>query len=92
MSWFTEISDSVANALGITSDQAGFLLSCSVLVSVTLCLALVSKKFNLLTFAVPNIALMGFFISIGWMPYWILLVIAVLLASQFGMKIREAVR
>ena len=88
----TDIPNQLGSALDITAENAGLLLSCCILVSIGLVLAMAGKKVNILTTAIPMIATMGFLVAIAWLPYWILFVIALLIAGIVGMKFREVVQ
>jgi len=91
-SLFTDIPNQVGAALGITAENAALLLSCCILISIAMVLAMAGKKVNILTTAIPMIATMGFLVAIAWLPYWILLVLALLVAGIVGMKFREVVQ
>jgi hypothetical protein len=87
----TDIPTQVGSALGISAENAGLLLSCCILVSIGLILAMAGKKANLLTVAIPMIATMGFLVAIAWLPYWILFVLAMLVGTTLGLKFKEVV-
>ena len=82
-----EIPDHLATALGIPL-FASQLLTCSlVMLIVLLPIAIFAKRNTILTLII-GFTLMGFFIAIGWMPFWFLLVIALLIASLWSAKIK----
>ena len=82
-----EIPDHLATALGIPL-FASQLLTCSlVMLIVLLPIAIFAKRNTILTLIV-GFTLMGFFIAVGWLPYWFLFVIALLIASLWSAKIK----
>lgn len=87
----SEIPAQLGVALGISTENAGLLLSCFILIAIGLVLAMAGKKMNILTVAVPMIATMGFLVAIAWLPYWVLFVLALLVAGIVGMKFKEVV-
>jgi hypothetical protein len=85
----SDIPIQVGVALGMSAENAAFMLSGAILACMSIMLAMVGKKFNMLTLAVPDIAVCGFLVAINWLPYWILLVLGALIAIMFGNKIRD---
>ena len=79
-----DIPIQLGSALGITTGNAGLLLSCGILVSIGMLCALMGRKMNVLATAIPMMASLGFLVAIGWLPYWILLVIAVIVSISFA--------
>ena len=90
MGIFADIPADLGVALGISPENAALLLSCAILVSLALSIVLVGKKFNLIGTAVPMVATMGFLVAVGWLPYWVLLILGLFIATQFGLKMRDA--
>jgi len=88
----TDIPTLLGEGLGITAENAAFLLSIAILISVAVTISMVSKKNDIIMVAIPLIATMGFLVAIGWLPYWVLLVLAVLVGVQFAMKLKEGVK
>ena len=88
-STFTDIPTEVGDALGVSAETAALMLSACILASLGMVLALLSKKFNMLTMAVPLVAVMAFLVTIAWLPYWVLLVIGLIIAIQFSGKLKE---
>ncbi len=80
----TDLPTQVGTALGITSSNAGLLLSCGVLVSIGMLCILMGRKMNVIATMIPMMSSMCFLVAIGWLPYWILLVIAVIVAVSFA--------
>jgi len=82
---FQTIPVQLGAALGITSENAALLLSCCVLVSIALALAMIGgRKLDPLVIAVPMMGAMAFLVAIAWLPFWILFVIAILMAVMFA--------
>lgn len=87
----TDIPNQLASALGTSYDNAALFLSCLILVSVAMACALVGRKMNLIATAVPMVAVMAFLVSIGWLPFWILLILAVVVALWLAANFRDVV-
>lgn len=82
-----ELPKRIANALDIP-EFAGQMLVCSVfLFTFLLPIAIFTR--NLLVTLLVGFCLMGFFIAVGWMPYWILLIIVLLISAMYSGKIKE---
>lgn len=85
----TDIPIWLGDALGITAENAGILLSVGILTSLSLVLAMLGRKnLNMLTVAVPLMATMCFLVAVAWLPYWPLLVIGILTGVEFARQIR----
>jgi hypothetical protein len=84
----TDLPAQVGSALGISTDNAGLLISIGILVSIGMVCALLGRKMNFLATAVPMVAAMGFLVAIAWLPFWILFVIALIIALMFAQALR----
>jgi len=80
----TDLPAQVGSALGISIGSAGLLLSCGVLVSIGMLCVLMGRKMNVLATAIPMVSSMAFLVAVGWLPYWILLVIGVIISISFA--------
>lgn len=82
---FTTIPIQLAGALGISVANAALLLSICILISIALALALIGgRKLDPIIVAVPEIAAMSFLVAIAWLPFWVLMVVAMLVAVLIG--------
>lgn len=67
---------------------AGQLLACSIfLMMFLLPIAWFARRNMMLTLLVGFI-LLGFFIAVGWLPYWFLLIISLLVAGLWSAKMK----
>lgn len=84
----TNLPEQLASAWGITEFAAGLFMSTLLCLAFLFPIAIWKKT----TFAplIVGLGVMGFCIAIGWMPYWILLVISLLIASMYASKIKKA--
>jgi nitrate/nitrite transporter NarK len=86
---FTDVPTQIGEALGISTENAGYLLSCAILSSLALSIAMIGgRKLSIIVVAVPMIAVMGFLVAVTWLPIWVLILLAVLVAYMFGTSIR----
>lgn len=82
---FTTIPTQLGGALGITAANAGVLLSMLVLVSIALAIALIGgRKLDPIVVAVPMFAALCFLVGVAWLPFWVLIVVAILIAVMWG--------
>lgn len=80
----TDIPQQLAASLGTTATIAALLLSCLILLGIAMACIAVGRKMNLLATSIPMFTAMAFLISIGWLPFWLLMVIAVWVALEIG--------
>jgi len=82
------LPEQLGDAWGISSFAAGLFMS-TVLLFAFLLPLVVWRKTGLITLIV-GFSIMGFCIAIGWLPYWIMLLISLLIASMYASKIKRA--
>ena len=73
--------------LGISTDSAGVILSALFLFPVSMIL-LLWKKGGIIAL-ILNLAILGFFTSITWLPIWITILIAIVVVALQGLKMRN---
>jgi|Deesub1362A_J573_1020465.scaffolds.fasta_scaffold00566_20 hypothetical protein len=83
-----ELPKHVSEALGIP-EFASQLLVCSIFMMMILLPIAIFSKGNLILSILVGFVLMGFFIAVGWMPFWLLLILALIIASLWANKIKE---
>jgi hypothetical protein len=87
---FATIPSQLAGALGISTDNAALLLSCFIIVSVALAIGLLGgRRLHPIIVIAPMIAVIAFLVAIAWMPIWILMVIAIIVAFMFATPLRS---
>lgn len=74
----------LGDKLGITSANAGALLSCVVLVGIAIAVGMLSRRPNILLTAAPMLAATCALVGIAWLPIWVLFIIALLIALLFA--------
>lgn len=87
----TDLDEAVAEAFEIDEFSAGLLISAVILAFPTIMVgfALYKSRSNAVVYGVVivDFVTMGFLVALGWLPYWIFLIvcllIAVLMANQF---------
>lgn len=84
----TEFPELVGDAFTVNESVAGLILSAMVLLSIGLALAFLKAK-GLILIAVEFVAMAGL-IYLGWMPYFVMLVIVLILALSYAGKIRRS--
>ena len=81
------LPEQLGDAWGISSFAAGLFMSTIVLFAFLLPLV-VWRKTGLITLIV-GFSIMGFCIAIGWLPYWIMLLIFLLTAALYASTIKK---
>lgn len=81
-----EIPSRLAKALGIP-EFAGQLLTCALVMLIVLLPIAIFSKGNMLLSMMVGFILLGFFVAVGWMPYWFLLLIGLIVAGLWSSKI-----
>lgn len=84
----TEFPELVGDAFTVNSDVAGLILSSMVLLSIGLALAYLKAK-GLILITVELAAMSGL-IMLGWLPYFLMLVVVVIISLFFASKIRRS--
>jgi hypothetical protein len=84
----TEFPDLVGDAFTVSSDVAGLILSGAVMLSVGLALAYLKAK-GLILIAVEFIAMSGC-IMLGWLPYFVMLVVVLIIALFYASRVRRS--
>ena len=83
------LPEQLPSAWGITEFAAGIFMS------TLLCLAFLFPiamwKKTSFTPLIVGLGVMSFCIAIGWLPYWILLAITLLIATLYASKIKRAI-
>lgn len=85
----TKFPEKLAEALSIPTFAGGILCSL-IFVSMWLLALNLLKKVGFLTNLIIGLGLLSFCIAIQWLPYWIMLVICLLIASLWSDKIVKA--
>ena len=81
------LPEQLGDAWGISSFAAGLFLS-MILFFAFLFPLVIWRKSGLITLIV-GFSIMGFCIAIGWLPYWIMLLISLLIAALYASTIRK---
>src|SRR4030042_992968 len=83
-----DIPQGVNEALfdGTNIFAARMILSAGIIGSVMLAMSM-TKKFNMLGTGIMCMVLIGTLVAIGWMDYWILVFIGILMATLFSTKV-----
>lgn len=88
----TDLDDAVADVLGISSFTGGLLISFIILLFPTLCIAwaLAKSKGPTVMYAliIVDFCVMGFLVALGWLEYWIFLIVALLIALLLAGAVR----
>lgn len=91
----TDLDDAVAETLGIDSFTAGLLISAVILTFVTVMVgfSMYKAKSNVALYGIiiTDFVTMAFLVGLGWLPYYIFLVIALLIAVLFAGQIRDLI-
>jgi len=82
-----EFPQKLSEAIGIPIFASQILLSSIILLMGLLPCAIWGKSH--LPALIVGFCLMGFLIAVGWMPYWFLLMITLIVALMFAGKVRE---
>ena len=83
-----ELPNRLSEMLGIPL-SAGKLLACTIFTAMFLLPIAIFSKGNMLLSAIVGLVLLGFFITIGWLDFWFILVICLLIAGLWSGKIKE---
>jgi len=81
-----EIPSRLAKALGIP-EFAGQLLTCALVMLIILLPIAIFSKGNMLLSLIVGFILLGFFVAVGWMPYWFMLIIVLIVSALWSSKI-----
>lgn len=81
------LPEQLGDAWGISSFAAGLFMSTIMFFAFLLPLV-VWRKSGLITLIV-GFSIMGFCIAIGWLPYWIMLLISLLIAALYTSTIKK---
>lgn len=84
----TNLPEQLSDAWGITEFAAGLFMS--TLLCLTFLFPIAMWKKTSFAPLIVGFGVMSFCIAIGWLPYWILLVITLLVASMYASKIKRA--
>ena len=84
-----DIPNGVSDALGVSTQIAGLILSCGVLVSLALVISMSGKNTNMIATAAVMLAAIGTLTAIGWLYSWLIIVLIVVLALMFGGVMRD---
>lgn len=57
--------------------------------SIGLVTVMIGRKMNLLATAIPMFSAMSFLVAIGWLDFWILMVVAIMVAFMFANSIKS---
>ena len=82
-----EVPEALADTMGIDEYSAEVLLSMSFIMGITLALAFARAPF--FAYVAVDLVMIIFFISIGWLDYWIIILIIVVLMLVFGTQMRD---
>lgn len=83
-----DLPKKLAEALGIP-EFAGKILACTLILFIVLLpIAIYGKGNILLTLFIGFLAL-GFFVAVGWLDFWFILIITLMVAVMFSGKIKE---
>jgi hypothetical protein len=86
----TDIPAGMASSLGISSDLAKMILSCAILFSAGLLIAMIGKKANIMVTIIILLSIEGVLTAVGWLTPWLLMLSAVLIAAMFAGTMRKA--
>jgi hypothetical protein len=90
---FQDIQNGIATQLGVSSFVGGLVASCILLMIVALpvfILTLKARSNSLPMFMMfTGFAVFGLEVAIGWLPIWIFVIVALLIALMFGSKFAE---
>jgi len=85
----SDLPATLGNSLGISTVSAGVFLSVLLILPFNLCLIFWKKGGTALI--IVNFIFLGFFTSIGWLPNWIVLLVALILAGLYAVKIKDMI-
>ncbi|MDH5765037.1 MAG: DUF2341 domain-containing protein [Gammaproteobacteria bacterium] len=84
-----ELPVQLAEHWGISSFAAGIFMSGLLSFGFLLALLLIPKKPSILATMIVGFCVLGFCIAIGWLPYWIMLLISLLIAAIYASTIKK---
>lgn len=84
-----ELPSALGTSLGISTVSAGVFLSVLLILPFNLCLMFWKKGGTSLI--IVNFIFLGFFTSIGWLPNWTVLLVALILAGLYASKIKDMI-
>jgi hypothetical protein len=84
-----DIPASMSTALGVSVYAAKLILSGAVLMSAGLALTVTGSKISSLTTMIVLIVVGCVLVAIGWLDYWIMLLVAVFAAGMFAKMMRD---
>lgn len=82
-----DLPSALADQLGITVFSAGLILTALLLFPFNLCLLLWSKGGTITI--IINFVFLGFFTSIGWIPNWTVILVALIIAGLYATKLKD---
>jgi hypothetical protein len=82
-----DLPKKVAEALGIP-EYAGKLLSCTFILFMVLLPIAIFSKGNMLLMLMIGILCLGFFVAVGWLEFWFILIIILVVAGLWSGKVR----
>jgi len=83
-----DLPEHLAAKLGIPT-FAGQLLACTIFTVMFLFPIAFFARRNMMLTLIAGFVLLGFFIAVGWLPYWFLLIIVLAIAGLWSGTIRE---
>lgn len=84
-----DLPQKLADALGIPLFAAQILTCLIFLFIFLLPIAIFCKRNPTIIAIIVCVPLLGFFVAVGWLSYWVLLVIVLILAAMYSGKIKE---
>lgn len=85
----TNLPGQLASAWGISEFAAGIFIS-TILFFAFLFPLIIWSKVGLITLIV-GFSIMGFCIAVGWLPYWIMILVSFLIAAMYAGRIKKMV-
>lgn len=79
-----QLPTDLGNSLGISTTTAGVILAVLLVAPFNICL-LLGKKMGTIAI-ILNFVFLGFFTSIGWIPNWTILLVALIIAGLYAVK------
>jgi hypothetical protein len=83
-----ELPEHLAQALGVP-EYAGKLLASACIMLIFLLPMAIFGRNNMILIMLSGFILMGFLIAIGWLEYWFLLIIVLIISAMYSGKIKE---
>jgi len=85
----SDLPATLGNSLGISTVSAGIFLSVLLILPFNICLIFWKKGGTSLI--IVNFVFLGFFTSIGWLPNWTVLLVALILGGLYATKIKDMI-